>query len=320
MSRFVSLLLLLAVAAPASAAEYPTTTLTADDLVVTVYEPDAEKGMYRGTRFDWSGVLDVRFGKHKLFGPWLGEPTPKNPDSVVGPCEEFGMFVNPLNYDDAKVGETFLKVGVGELEKPQEEKYRFMHPYKVVKAGAWVITTNENAIAFIQRMQTASGYGYVYSKLIRLKGRELTINHKLENVGTKPIHTDHYNHNFFNVDADPVGPNYELEFPFEPAAVKPVERFPELVKLGNKKLTLTGDLAKGTIYGGITGFDTTAATAGVTMRHKPSGVTVKVTGDRPLKQFNVWGMTTTLCPEPFIELKIEPGKDATWQWKYEFSK
>lgn len=319
MSRFVSLLLL-AVGTAARAADYPTHTLKADDLVVTVYEPDAAKGMYRGTRFDWSGVLGVQFGKYKLFGPWLGEPTPKNPDSIVGPCEEFGMFVNPLNYDDAKVGETFLKIGVGELEKPKEEQYRFMHPYKIAKAGPWKLTAGENVIAFTQRVTTTSGYGYAYTKTIRLTGRGMTIDHKLENVGTKPIHTDHYNHNFFNVDADAVGPNYELEFPFEPTAVKPVERFPELVKLGNKKLTLTGDLATGTIYGGIVGFDMTAATAGVTMRHKPSGVTVKVTGDHPLKQFNVWGMKTTLCPEPFIELKIEPGKAAEWKWKYEFSK
>ena len=122
------------------------------------------------------------------------------------------------------------------------------------------------------------------------------------------------------MDNDAVGKNYELEFPFVPKADKPKERFAEVVKLDGKKLTFTGELDTGTIYSGVTGFDATIATAGVTMTHKPSGVSVRVTGDRPLKQFNVWGMKTTICPEPFIELKIEPGKSATWEWKYEFSK
>lgn len=318
MSR--SLLLLLLACAPLPAADFPTRTLKTDDLVVTVYPPDKDKGMYRGTRFDWSGVLDVQFGKHKLFGPWLGNPDPKNHDSIVGPCEEFGMFVNPLGYDDAKVGGHFLKIGVGVLEKPKEEKYRFMHTYPIAKTEPWKIETTDKLMTFRQTIATDFGYGYTYSKSLELKGRTLVIGHTLENTGTKPIHTDHYNHNFFNVDGDAVGKNYSLDFPFEPKASKPVERFAELVKLDGKSFSFTGALDKGTIYGGLVGFDGTVKTNGVTMKHKPSGVTVRVTGDKPLKQFQVWGMSTTICPEPFIGLKIEPGKSDSWKWTYEFSK
>lgn len=313
-----SLLVLLAIAAVA--ADFPTKVLKTDALTVTVYPPDAEKGMYRGTRFDWSGVFGVEFAGHKLFGPWLGDPDPKNHDSIIGPCEEFGMFVNPLNYDAATVGERFLKIGVGVLEKPKEEKYRFFHNYRIVTPGPWGVDATDSTITFKQTVTTDFGYGYAYTKTITVKGKQLVIAHTLENTGTKPIHTDHYNHNFFNVDGDAVGKNYELEFPFTPAAVKPVERFPEIVKLDGKKLTLTKELDTGTIYSGITGFDATAKTSGVTMRHKPSGVTVQVKGDHPLKQFNVWGMKTTLCPEPFIELKVEPGKAASWKWEYAFKK
>ncbi|QEL14960.1 hypothetical protein [Limnoglobus roseus] len=319
MSRFAFLTLLLLVA-PAAAADYPTRTLKSNNLTVTVFEPDAEKGMYRGARFDWSGVFNVTFDGHKLYGPWLGEPSPKNPDSIVGPCEEFGMFTTPPGYDTAKVGETFLKIGVGQLEKPKEDGYRFLHGYKVVKPGTWVMTTRDGLIAFTQSVKTAAGYGYLYSKTVAVKGDTLTISHKLENTGIKLLHTDHYNHNFFNVDGDAVGPNYELEFPFVPTAVEPKDRFAEVVKFDGKKLTLTAALDKGTLHAGLTGFDATAATAGVTLRHKPSGVTVRVTGDRPVTRFNVWAMKTTLCPEPFVELKIKPGQSAAWQWKYEFSK
>jgi hypothetical protein len=302
------------------AADFPTRTLKSDELTVTVYEPDAEKGMYRGTRFDWSGVLDVQFGPHKLFGPWLGNPDPKNHDSIVGPCEEFGMFVNPLGYDDAKPGGHFLKIGVGVLVKPKEEKYRFMHTYTIAKTPTWTVTANNSVILFVQTITTDFGYAYKYTKYIAVKGRELIVNHTLVNRGKKRIHTDHYNHNFFNVDGDAVGANYSLEFAFEPKAEKPVERFAELVKLKGKTLTLGGPLDSGTIYGGLVGFDSTAKTNGFSMLHAKSKVRVDVTGDKPLKQFNLWGMKTTICPEPFIELKIEPGKQESWTWKYVFSK
>ncbi len=304
----------------ALAADFPSRTLKTDDLEVTVYPPDKDRGMYRGTRFDWSGVLDVKFGAHKLFGPWLGNPDPKNHDSIVGPCEEFGMFVNPLGYDDAKPGGHFLKIGVGALVKPKEEKYRFMHAYTIANSPKWTVQTTDRLMTFQQTVATDFGYGYEYRKSLDVKGRTLVLGHTLKNTGTKRIHTDHYNHNFFNVDGDAVGPNYSLEFPFAPKAVKPVERFAELVKLDGKRFALAGALDKGTIYGGLTGFDATAKTNGVTMKHRPSGVSVRVAGDQPLKQFQVWGMSTTLCPEPFIELTVEPGASVEWSWTYEFAK
>ena len=135
--RFIALAIaIVALASPVAAADYPTHTLKSEHLSVKVYQPDAEKGFYRGTRFDWSGVFSVEFEKHKLFGPWKGTHDPANNDDIVGPCEEFGSgFTGPLNYKDAKVGERFLKIGVGELEKPKEEKYQFFRNYKIAKAG-----------------------------------------------------------------------------------------------------------------------------------------------------------------------------------------
>ena len=79
---------------------------------------------------------EVEFAGHKIFGPWKDKHDPTNHDDIVGPCEEFGI-EKPLGYDDAKVGETFLKIGVGELEKPKEEKYSFAKKYKIVKPAEW---------------------------------------------------------------------------------------------------------------------------------------------------------------------------------------
>jgi hypothetical protein len=31
-----------------------------------------------------------------------------------------------------------------------------------------------------------------------------------------------------------------------------------------------------------------------------------------------WACHTTLCPEPYIKIKVEPGKEFTWSIRYEF--
>jgi hypothetical protein len=319
MPRSLSLIVLALAVTPLLAADYPTHTMKSDALTLTVYLPDAEKGFYRGTRFDWSGVFGVQFGKHKLFGPWKDKHDPTNNDDIVGPCEEFGM-TSPLGYDAAKPGETFVKIGVGELEKAKDEKYNFFGKYKIVKPGEWKVTTTDSKVTFEQTLTAASGYGYKYTKIVAVQNAEVRIQHVLENTGKLAIATDCYNHNFFNVDGDAVGKNYELEFGFEPKADATKERWNELVKLNGKTLSLTGPLDKGSIFAEVGGFGPQAKDNRVTMRHTPSGVSVRATGDKPLKKFNVWGIGSTLCPEPYVALELEPGKRAVWSWTYEFSK
>lgn len=304
------------------AAEYPTKTLQAQELKVTVYLPDADKGFYRGTRFDWAGVFTLEFEKHKIFGPWKDKHDPTNNDDIVGPCEEFGSgFGGPLNYADAKVGERFLKIGVGQLEKPKEEKYQFYRNYKIVTPGTWTVTSKESEIVFEQAVSTDFGYDYQYTKKLKLDGATLRIEHTLKNTGKKVISSDSYNHNFFNVDGDRVGKNYRLEFPFEPKLAKTADDSNPVAKWSGKSLGFTDALDKGSIYFELAGFDRKKiADAGVVMQHVKSGVTIAVSGDRPPSRFNVWGIASTLCPEPFIQLEIEPGQTAEWSWKYKFSK
>jgi hypothetical protein len=33
----------------------------------------------------------------------------------------------------------------------------------------------------------------------------------------------------------------------------------------------------------------------------------------------VWAIGSALCPEPFVQLDVEPGRRVTWDWVYEFS-
>src|SRR4051812_12289404 len=115
-------LLLIASAPAAHAADSPRHVLTDGRLTLTVLLPDAKTGFYRGTRFDWSGVVEkAEVNGHTLFGYWKATHDPTNHDDVPGTAEEFGTATSPvagpLGYREAKSGQTFLKIGVGELEK-----------------------------------------------------------------------------------------------------------------------------------------------------------------------------------------------------------
>ncbi|MBX9579206.1 MAG: hypothetical protein K2X87_02770 [Gemmataceae bacterium] len=325
--RRLPLLVVLLAAGPAAAADYPQVQLKNDALTLTVYLPDAEKGFYRGTRFDHAGVFgEVRFAGHKLFGPWKGEHDPANNDDIVGPCEEFGMG-EPLGWAEAEPGGTFLKIGVGELEKPKDAKeYQFWGKYKIVKPPAWAERRRESTAGAVRSIgwdmsaKLPAGYGYHYRKDLDLDPKDpiVTIKHRLTNTGTKPLATTVYNHNFFNVDGDPVGPNYAIRFGFAPKAPDPKERFAEVVKLDGNELRLAKSLSEGSIWSVLTGFGDGTDRA-FSMRHAPTGVRVDVSHDKPFDRFVVWGVGSCLCPEPFQTIKLAPGESAEWSIAYRFA-
>src|SRR5262245_38244337 len=264
MHRLLVVCVVLSVVGPATAEEYPHVFLKNNTVKMKLYLPDAEKGFYRGTRFVRAGVLgEVEYAGHKLFGPWKDTHDPTNHGDIIGFAPEFGQ-QKPLGYDDAKVGGTFLKIGVGELEKPAEEKYSFATKYKVVKPAEWKELLREadgdnlRRIGWLTRGELPSGLKYQYEMTLQLtepKGvPTLHVNYQLKNIGRGRISTDFYQHNFFNVDNDSVGPSYALEFMYEPKPQNPRGRFEELVTAEAKELRLKDKLAEGFVMAGVTGY------------------------------------------------------------------
>jgi hypothetical protein len=47
-------------------------------------------------------------------------------------------------------------------------------------------------------------------------------------------------------------------------------------------------------------------------------VGVREIGNRPMVRLNLWSIRTTVCPEAYIHVRIEPGKEATWRIRYVF--
>lgn len=323
MRHLVAVCGLILLAGPAAAQDFPHAYLQNDKIKVKVYLPDAEKGFYRGTRFDHAGVFgEVEFAGHKIFGPWKDKHDPTNYDDIVGPCEEFGTG-SPLGYDEAKVGETFLKIGVGELVKPKEEKYQFFGKYTVAKPLVWKAdNSGPTAMRWTTTVTGPMGYGYEYMKSLELKApATVVIGHRLKNTGTKPITTDFYNHNFFNVDGDPVGPNYTITFPFDLKANELRGKFGELVTTDNRQLRFKDTLTDGFVMAGLTGFAPKAEKdRAFEFRHAPSGVRLAVTHGYDFSKVNVWGVKTCICPEPFLQITdLKPGETKEWAITYEFT-
>ena len=112
-----------------------------------IYLPDAASGFYKGTRFDWSGIVgEVDAAGHHFYGPWFNSVDPAVrdvsykadqiivgvPTSAVGPAEEFQT---PLGYENAKAGDTFIKIGVGILKRGEDTRYAFSKMYEIVDHG-----------------------------------------------------------------------------------------------------------------------------------------------------------------------------------------
>ena len=93
----------------ALAADYPEMTISNGAVTAKLMLPDAQKGSYQGTRFDWSGIISsLTYSNHEYFGQWYPKHDPKIHDAITGPVEEFLSNDAGLGYAEAKPGETFI--------------------------------------------------------------------------------------------------------------------------------------------------------------------------------------------------------------------
>ena len=316
-------LLALAVAclalAPAwPAAEHPSARFANEVIEAHVYLPDPENGYYRGTRFDWSGAIySLKYAGHQYFGEWQESSDPYLHDRITGPVEEYRTAEKGLGYDDG--GDRFLRIGVGVVEKPEEDSYRWRHSYKVVDPGEWTIRQGANWIEFTHEVaEPGLGYGYRLTKRLTLTpGQpELVIDHALENTGRKTIETNVYNHNFFVIDNQPTGPDFAVEFPFELTADRQMGGY---VSISGKQLRYEKHIPPGeSIFTMLAGYGATAEDHVFTIENRKVKAGVRVATDRPLAKLQYWSPRTTLCPEPFIDLKLAPGQSDRWSIRYGF--
>jgi len=111
--------------------QYPAQTISNDEVEMKIYLPDTENGLYRATRFDWSGVIgSVKYKDHEYFGYWKDTQDPLFHEDLTGPVE--GYLKPGLGYEEAEPGGKYVRIGVGVIEKPDEEAYSFRNSYKLL--------------------------------------------------------------------------------------------------------------------------------------------------------------------------------------------
>jgi hypothetical protein len=296
--------------------DYPKAEITNGLVRAGIYLPDAEKGYYRATRFDWSGVIyRLEYKGHNYFSPWQAKHDPLVHNSISGPVDTFEA---NIGYQEAAPGGLFVRIGVGLLQKPEDPKFRpgMMSLFKVVDPGKWKIRKGKSWIELTQEIPDRTGYAYRYVKQIRLeRGKpEMTISHTLKNTGSKVIETTGYNHNFFVIDGQPSGPGFVVKLAFDSRAKLSPDT--PLAQRGREfyfTRELQGQQATMAV---LEGFGPTAADHEIVIENQTTGAAVRIKGDRPLHALQLFFRRPNVCPETFFRLRIEPGKTEKWQARY----
>lgn len=331
MIRTIAVALLGLFAGVLFAAEFPQAEITNGPIRAKIYLPDAQKGFYRGTRFDWSGVIfSLQYKGFDFYGPWFDRTAPDirdfvydGPHIVAGPCsavtgpaDEF----RPVGFDDAKPGGTFIKIGVGALKRPDDARYSNYRLYEIADGGKRTMRQGRDFIEFTQQLADASsGYGYTYRKVVRLiAGKpEMVLEHSLRNTGSRPIRTSVYNHNFIVLNKQQTGAGVVITVPFQIRTPRPPNRNLAEIR-GNQVVYLKTLEGRDVVTAPLQGFGDSARDHEIRVENAKLGAGMRIVGDRPLMSFTLWSIRSVISPEPFVAIDIEPGSEFTWKSTYTY--
>ena len=304
-------------------------------IALTFHIPDPAGGFYRGTRFDWSGMIaSLTYRGQSFYGPWYNRIDPAVRDfrddgteivvgpnsSAMGPSEEFVADGKALGFDTAGPGGTFLKIGVGLLRRPDDKSYDQFRAYEIVDGGTWRTRAGRTRVTFTQTLADhGSGYGYVYRKtLALLPGKPmLSIGHSLRNTGRLPLRANVYDHNFLVTAGHHTGPDFVISAPFAIAAeATPRARF---AQIDRTRIHFLKPLEKGeSVFMPFTGFGASSADNVFRVENVATGQGFTVEGDRPLTRAVLWSIRSTISLEPFVAVAAEPGRTARWNYRYTY--
>jgi 6-phosphogluconolactonase len=297
--------------------QFPQAEISNSQIHAKLYLPDPQSGYYRATRFDWSGVIaSLDWNGHTYFGQWFEKYDPKLHDSITGPVEEFLTNGTGLGYNDTKPGDSFVRIGIGAVRRPDDKPFRQFGTYEITDPGKWTVHRSHDSIAFTQVLGDTAGYAYVYRKTVRLQGNKLILEHRLRNTGRKTISSSVYEHNFFMLDGKSSGPETVVRFKFDPSAKADLKG---LAETKGNELRYLRELEPGqSIYSELNGYGGTSADCDIRVENTQTGAAVRQTGDHALSKLAFWSIKTTVCPEAYIDLQVEPGKETSWKIAYEF--
>lgn len=311
--------------------DYPQAEISNGLINARIYLPDSVSGYYRSTRFDWSGALySLQYKGHEFYGEWFDRIDKsiinwifKGPEIISGPCSALAgpvdEFEIPLGWDEAPSNGTFIKLGVGVLRKT-EGTYNRYYPYEVLNSGVWKVTSGKDSVRFKQELSDpASGYSYIYSKVLKLEKDNpvLEIKHSMRNTGKRTIISSVYNHNFVVLDKQAPGPDFTFKVPFQIQPSQVSDKNLADLK-GNEivyKKALTGQDEAVILF---TGFSKSTKDTEIVIENKKVGAGMKISGDKPLTNEILWSIRSVLAIEPYIAIDIKPGEEFKWENTIEY--
>ncbi len=283
--------------------------LAKGDLVVEVMDPAAADGYYRGVRFTpLAAVIRAERGGREYF---LHEAERDPLAAVAGLFAEFDLTSSPPGFAEAAIGEGFVKVGVGVLTKT-ERNYRFWPHHPVLRRATTETQWSASTATFRQVCEPHNGHGYELEATLALADDGvIEVDWRLHNSGSKSLATEQYVHNCFQFDGRPVGPDYELSFPydFEARGLQAQQRQEGRAILFPETLTQAVNIV----------VEPPADYAGpntLLVRHLGTGQTIECLTSKPGRRTAVHASKVYLCPEQFIAIRLEPGESTTWTRRY----
>ncbi len=308
-------------------ADHPKATIHQGQTTAVVFLPDAKTGYYRASRFDWAGVVPcLSYKGHTFFGEWFPQYDPLLNDAITGPVEEFRSDDGALGYEQARPGEPFVKIGVGVLRRLDSSPYKFSVTYPLLDSGRWSTTAGPDRITFTQELHAPNGVAYHYEKVLRLEagGKSLVLEHTLTNLGSRPIVTDVYDHDFYMLDGRPTGPGMRIHFGFTPKAIPPPTgqsdgTLEPAAAIEGSDLVYKQPLAPHqTVASYLGGYGPAATGYDITFADTTTGLSVRQTADRPISRLYLWSIPTTVAPEAYIHLNVAAGAAEHWTIRYTF--
>ena len=291
-----------------------------DVLSVRSFTPGQPDSFYRGTRFVRCSMTDeLKFNGTVFTGRLFdGAHNPEGNANASGLAEEFDID-GPHGFDDVAPGGSFLKIGVGLLQKPDAKPYDFDRAYPVLDPGVWQVAPLATT-GVVYRFSVASpdsrhGVEYTHALLLGEKNGELLIRRTLANTGAEPLRTRHYSHAFFCVGENPVGEGYTVAYPAYPAAPVATTDIPACMKLDINAVHFTAP-PDGWVRLGLGGLGVPNRFA---INHLPTLAGLQVSTDRPVVDACIFATPKTISPEMFVDITVDPGASETWTTTLRFS-
>lgn len=268
-----------------------------------ILEAEISFDAYKGIRFDNTGTITALWYLDK--DPPINFCTKESRGSSldgIGLASEYGIS-EPIGYQDAKIGELFLKPGVGWLEKIENTPYSFSKSYPLKQYGKVTIDTGKDFISTCWIADIIRGYGCCIKKTYRLYKNQLIIEYQMKNIGDKSFAITEYCHNFISIGDIPISEDYVFQFKDK--------------KFQNQYANKLIQYGK---YPSYTHLETEAIQGLSDWKLLCGELYIEEKVDFKPVKFAVWAMEHVVSPELFCPIELTPKQDMEWLRTYTIGK